>query len=674
VARNPLRVLVVEDRRSDRFIARQLLGNFDLDFTWQRVTSTSELRAIAQDFNPNLVFCADQLTVNSRSAALDMLRMLALRTAVIHVAEVDDMDETAERELATPESTPAGAPPPSTASQPPAADAAQTNSPSAVGATQTNSPPAAAAAVQANSPPAAHWRKSLPSLLDTSADLVAISDSSGWITYANASASQLLGEPCKQSIGTAFGPAHEFASSERGPHRLALFDASGQPNPLHLSDLVKRIMTRTRDDRTALPIVALDLKGLRMINEISGCAMSDEVLNVVGSELKSRAVECGMIARVGDDDILVVLPDTSSPSDAAVNVHNNRRLSGAAEKPAAAAAPAPTSAEAAPAAPAPISAEAAPAAPASISAEAVPAAPAPISAEAVPAAPASISAEAVPAAPPRPPVEAGLDDALQRHATSVHYQPQFELQNGRGCGVEALARWILSSGESMAPAVFIPIAERAGMIDILGARVLQSACNTAAAWRGSEAERLTVSVKVSALQINGKFFRTLVGILETSGLQASRLELELAETAIIANAELAARCLKQWKERGVRIAVSHAGTNYSSLSYLSRLPVDRLKLDKSLVHTMSPGSKGAAAVHALICLGAELGIDVIAEGVETEPQFQMLQELGCLQIQGYLLGRPMAAVQAQIALRKPWGNLPKSVLRPQPAIRERYAS
>jgi EAL domain-containing protein (putative c-di-GMP-specific phosphodiesterase class I) len=284
------------------------------------------------------------------------------------------------------------------------------------------------------------------------------------------------------------------------------------------------------------------------------------------------------------------------------------------------------------------------------------------------------SEDEAPAAKPRLPVEAGLHDALQRHAIGVHYQPQFDLQSGCGCGVEALARWVLVSGENVAPAFFIPVAERAGMIDILGARVLQSACNTAAAWRGSEAERLTVSVKVSALQITGKFFRTLVGILETSGLPASRLELELAETAILANTELAARCLEQWKERGVRIAVNHAGTNYSSLSYLSRLPVDRLKLDKSLIHTMTPHSKVAATVHALICLGAELGIDVIAEGVETEPQFQMLQELGCLQIQGYLLGRPMPAVQAQIALRKPWGNLPKSVLRPQPAIRERYAS
>ena len=284
------------------------------------------------------------------------------------------------------------------------------------------------------------------------------------------------------------------------------------------------------------------------------------------------------------------------------------------------------------------------------------------------------SEDEAPAAKPRLPVEAGLHDALQRHAIGVHYQPQFDLQSGCGCGVEALARWVLVSGENVAPAFFIPVAERGGLIDTLGSRVLQSACNTAAAWRGSEAERLTVSVNVSTLQINGKFFRTLAGILETSGLQGPRLELEIAEAAVLANTDLTARCLKQWKELGVRIAVNHAGTNYSSLAYLSRLPIDRLKLDQSLIRKMPLADKSAGLVHALISLGAELGIDVIAEGVETEPQFQMLNELGCLQVQGYLLGRPMPAVQAQIALRKPWGNLPKSVLRPQPAIRERYAS
>jgi len=229
--RNPIKVLVVEDRRSDRFIARQLLGNFDLDFTWQHVACTSELRAVAQDFNPSLVFCADQLTVNSRSAALDMLRMLALRTAVIHVAEVDDMDGAAQRELAKPESIPAGAPPL------PSASANTSDSDSDSDSDSTSQPPAAGA-TQANSPPAAHWRKSLPSLLDTSGDLVAISDSSGWITYANAPASQLLGEPCKQSIGTAFGPSRIRSIGTRTPparpvRRLgaaepAAFERSGQ--------------------------------------------------------------------------------------------------------------------------------------------------------------------------------------------------------------------------------------------------------------------------------------------------------------------------------------------------------------------------------------------------------------------------------------------------------------
>jgi EAL domain-containing protein (putative c-di-GMP-specific phosphodiesterase class I) len=285
------------------------------------------------------------------------------------------------------------------------------------------------------------------------------------------------------------------------------------------------------------------------------------------------------------------------------------------------------------------------------------------------------SEEKAPAAKARLPVEAGLDDALQRHAIAVHYQPQFDLQSGCGCGVEALARWVLVSGENVAPAIFIPVAERGGMIDTLGSSVLQTACNTAAAWRGSEAERLTVSVNVSTLQINGKFFRTLAGILERSGLQGPRLELEIAEAAVLANTDRTASYLKQWKELGVRVAVNHAGTNYSSLAYLSRLPIDRLKLDQSLIRNMPLTEKAADLVHALISLGGELGIDVIAEGVEAEPQFQMLNELGCLQVQGYLLGRPMPAVQAQIALRKPWGNLPKSVLRPAPVIHdERYAS
>jgi EAL domain-containing protein (putative c-di-GMP-specific phosphodiesterase class I) len=251
-----------------------------------------------------------------------------------------------------------------------------------------------------------------------------------------------------------------------------------------------------------------------------------------------------------------------------------------------------------------------------------------------------------------------LGEAMERHALSIHYQPQFDLKTGRGCGVEALARWVLCSGESIAPSVFIPVAERSGLIHALGAWMLNSACETAYPWCSREAQRTTLSVNVSALQIDEDFYAVLGSTLEKSHFPAKQLELEITESALIANPELTIRHLKKWKEMGVRIAMDDFGTGYSSLSYLSRLPVDCLKLDQSLIHRMTEDTKTAAVTRLIVSMGAELGIDVVAEGVETEPQLKMLTDLNCPRVQGYLLGRPMPAKQAQIALRKPWGNRP----------------
>jgi GGDEF domain-containing protein len=309
--KDPIRVLVIEDRKSDRFMAQQLLLNYELDFTWQHVASESELRSVARGFDPSLVFSADELTLNSRSAALDMLRLLSLQSVVIHVAEVDGHGSRATS----------------------VDDAALDWKPAHLARlpAATLAVPHADAAAAAGPP--AHWRRSLPSLLETSADLVAISDSAGWITYANTHTSRLcgelrrpFGEPGESSIGTVLGLAYDFSVPGPGPHRLALFDAlTGLPSPVHLSDLVGGLMARPRANRAALPIVALDLQGLRVMNELCGPAMSDEVLNVVGSGLKSGAAGCGMIARVGEDDILVVLPHPLPAADAAVNVQVNRR-------------------------------------------------------------------------------------------------------------------------------------------------------------------------------------------------------------------------------------------------------------------------------------------------------------------------------------------------------------
>jgi len=252
----------------------------------------------------------------------------------------------------------------------------------------------------------------------------------------------------------------------------------------------------------------------------------------------------------------------------------------------------------------------------------------------------------------------GLDlaEALRLRTLHVVYQPQFELSSGRGCGVEALARWVRSTGEIIAPSVFIRVAERSGLIHTLGEWALQSACATARAWCSRPAQQTTLSVNVSALQIDEEFCGVIERTLQQTGFPAKQLELEITESALIANPALSIDYLKAWKQLGVRIAMDDFGTGYSSLSSLSRLPVDRLKLDRSLIHRMTLDRKGAAVVRLIVSLGAELDMEVIAEGVETEEQLRMLTDFGCPQAQGYLLGRPMAAEQAQVALGKPWGN------------------
>jgi EAL domain-containing protein (putative c-di-GMP-specific phosphodiesterase class I) len=253
-------------------------------------------------------------------------------------------------------------------------------------------------------------------------------------------------------------------------------------------------------------------------------------------------------------------------------------------------------------------------------------------------------------------LEVELSEAILLRTLRVAYQPQFDLNSGRGCGVEALARWARTGGEIVPPSVFIRLAERTGMIRDLGACVLQSACATAVAWGSRISQNTTLSVNVSALQIDEEFSAVIEQVLKQSGFPANRLELEITESALIANPALTIEYLNSWRKLGVRIAMDDFGTGYSSLSYLSRLPVDRLKLDRSLIQRMTLDKKSAAIMRLIVSLGLELDMEVIAEGVETEEQLQILTDLGCPQAQGYLLGRPMPADQVLGVLREPWGD------------------
>ena len=242
-------------------------------------------------------------------------------------------------------------------------------------------------------------------------------------------------------------------------------------------------------------------------------------------------------------------------------------------------------------------------------------------------------------------LEMALRRAVERNELALHYQPQRSLHNGRITGVEALLRWGKGQ-ESVSPLEFIPLAEESGLIIQIGDWVLQAACAQAAEWVNREGLQLRVAVNVAAKQIHHKSFVELVrSTLEQSGLPPQYLELEITESSIIENLEDTVAKLSQLKALGVGLAIDDFGTGYSSLSYLKQLPVDRLKIDRSFVKDTPDDIDDCAIVRTIISMSHNLGLSVIAEGVETERQRDFLRAQQCDEIQGYLLSVPRPAEQ-----------------------------
>jgi diguanylate cyclase (GGDEF)-like protein len=260
-------------------------------------------------------------------------------------------------------------------------------------------------------------------------------------------------------------------------------------------------------------------------------------------------------------------------------------------------------------------------------------------------------------------LENSLRDAIHREELDLYYQPQYDIRSGRACGVEALARWFPADGVSIAPSTFIPLAEQAGLIEPLGAWALRTATMAAAQWLDDTSRPPLVCVNVSPLQICEGFTTDIAKALEASGLPPDRLELEITESVLVTNIDLALKCLAQWKALGVRIALDDFGTGYSSLSYLTRLPIDRLKIDGSLIRGMTTDSRDTIIVRAVISLCREFGFTTLAEGVETDVQFAMLDDLGCEQVQGYLMARPVPLAQARELMQRCWGARPDTSMQ-----------
>jgi EAL domain-containing protein (putative c-di-GMP-specific phosphodiesterase class I) len=259
---------------------------------------------------------------------------------------------------------------------------------------------------------------------------------------------------------------------------------------------------------------------------------------------------------------------------------------------------------------------------------------------------------------------AQLREAIAEHRLTVNYQPQFDLRSGLGIGVEALARWTPRDTEIVSPSVFIPLAERSGLIAALGTAVLELACETVSQWLDPSELDSTLSVNVSAHQIDTAFCDALEHIVARTGFDPQRLELEITESALFSDEPLALACLARWKDLGVRIALDDFGTGYSSLSHLSKLPVDRIKLDKHFIRNMITDRKNAAIVRAMIALGRELDITVLAEGVEVEAQLDALLSMGCPQAQGYLMAPALPVAEARTLLGTPWGKRSRTPIHP----------
>lgn len=238
--------------------------------------------------------------------------------------------------------------------------------------------------------------------------------------------------------------------------------------------------------------------------------------------------------------------------------------------------------------------------------------------------------------------------ALKSEQFFLNYQVQKAVVGGAVTGYEVLLRWLHPVSGFISPGDFVPLAEECGAISEIGAWVLETACREAAGWQS----QARIAVNLSPVQLSNPMLPLdIAAILLRTGLPAYRLELEVTETAIVADKVRALNSLRQIKTMGISIAIDDFGTGYSSLETLRTFPFDKIKLDKSFMVDVETSTQSRAIVRAILALGSSLGVPVLAEGVETEAQLRLLAKEGCTEAQGYLLGRPQRVPDDAVTLR-----------------------
>jgi EAL domain-containing protein (putative c-di-GMP-specific phosphodiesterase class I) len=243
-------------------------------------------------------------------------------------------------------------------------------------------------------------------------------------------------------------------------------------------------------------------------------------------------------------------------------------------------------------------------------------------------------------------METDLRRALERHELWLEYQPVVSLRDDMIVGAEALLRWEHPERGAIPPSEFIPIAEETGLIESIGARVLDEACRQAARWHAAIPDRVPmgISVNLSPVQIaNATLPDTVAMALRAADLDPSTLSLEITESVLLGETSRLSETLTRLRKLGVNLVLDDFGTGYSSLGYLNRLPLDALKIDRAFVEGLGQDPQDTSITEAIIAMARALSLPVICEGVETGVQLAELRRMGCDQVQGYYFSGPVDA-------------------------------
>ena len=428
-------------------------------------------------------------------------------------------------------------------------------------------------------------------------------------------------------------------------HHLAHHDPlTGLPNRLALNLRLSQALPEARRHGWNVALMFIDLDHFKIINDTLGHSVGDELLREIACRLSRAVRESDFVARLGGDEFVVLLTDVNGVNDAATVASKI------------------LSAFACPVTVDEIELHTSP----SIGISVFPTDGADGDTILRNADTAMYCAKAAGrnsyqfyasdmnlAATHRLDLEGKLRQALARQEFTLAFQPQVGAGSGLPNGVEALVRWRHPVDGVISPAQFIPIAEETGLIVPLGEWVLRTACFELKRWLEAGLPAIKVAVNVSARQLRRRdFLETVAAILVESDLPAELLELEITESVAMENPEESISLLQALRRMGVTLAIDDFGTGYSSLAYLKRLPIDNLKIDRSFVADIEHDLNDRAIAFGTIALAHSLGLSVIAEGVETEDQFDLLASNGCDEIQGYLFSPPLAPDAALAFLKR----------------------